>query len=232
MARSVCSASSRCSINHFEDAVDDSPWAIRSVQAPTMPCRRSSLSSVVTSRFMVELRCIGGYCCYRRLLWGLQRPTQAVVACSVGHGRLSELQSRLHRFWPRAGSEAGQHVENVLGTERTGLNNQIDRHQHLLQSSGWHRSEYLCHDLVTAVMAHQTELQFLQRLGHIGKGGAVSQGARFALHQIDVVLPVVNGVTPISRTLMAGHHCVPGHHADARGIETVSYTHLTLPTNR
>src|SRR5665647_893338 len=117
MARSVCSASSRCSINHFEDAVDDSPWAIKSVQAPTMPCRRSSLSSVVTSRFMVELHCIGGYCCCQGLLWGLQRPTQAVVACSVGLGRLLQPQRRLHRFWPRAGSEPGQHVEDVLGTE-------------------------------------------------------------------------------------------------------------------
>ena len=46
IARSVCSACSKCSISHLEAAICDSPWASRSVQALTMPSRRSSLRGI------------------------------------------------------------------------------------------------------------------------------------------------------------------------------------------
>ena len=50
----------KCSINHFEDAIPGSPWAVKSSQAPAMPRRRSSLSSVRTSLRMTDLHGVCG----------------------------------------------------------------------------------------------------------------------------------------------------------------------------
>jgi hypothetical protein len=49
----------------------------------------------------------------------------------------------------------------VLGTERTGLNDQFHLHQHRIQSSSGHCGEHLCHHLVTTVMTHQAQLEHL-----------------------------------------------------------------------
>jgi hypothetical protein len=52
MARSVCSACSKCSISHCDAATAASSCSVRSIQAPTMPCKRSSLSSAAISRMV------------------------------------------------------------------------------------------------------------------------------------------------------------------------------------
>src|SRR3989338_2830226 len=116
MARSVCSACNKCSINHLEDPVDVVPWSIKSFQALDMPCNRSSLSSVVTSR-MVDLLSVA-------------HASQAVVTTGVGQRCLIELQARLHARWPWTGIEPRQHIEDVLGIECAGFDHQFHCHQY------------------------------------------------------------------------------------------------------
>ena len=65
---------------------------------------------------------------------------------------------------------------------------------HRLQAVSRYTVEYLRHGFVAPVVTHQPLAQAQQRWRHIGKGSPVSQGARLALYQRDVVLPVVADV--------------------------------------
>ena len=88
----------KCSINHFEDAIPGSPWAVKSSQAPTMPRRRSSLSSVMTSLRMADLHGVADQ---------VHHAAQAVVPTGVGQRRLLELQGGFHRLRRWRGVESG-----------------------------------------------------------------------------------------------------------------------------
>src|ERR1035441_9675455 len=122
MPRSLFSACSKCSINHFDDAVDVAPWAIKSVQALAMPCKRRALSTVAIS-IMIALHrvchLVGCLVCHR-----VVDTSQAVVPAGVGQWHLLELQACLHACRNRAGIQARQHILNMLGTEYAGLDHQ------------------------------------------------------------------------------------------------------------
>jgi len=87
-----------------------------------------------------------------------------------------------------------------------------------------------------AGVAQQAELELLQGGEHVGKGRAVAQGTGFALHQCDVVLPIIHSMPPVDDPLMAGDHGITGHHADARrvqpGTHAISQHGGTAPRGR
>ena len=137
MARSVCSACSRCSINHFDVAIPVSPRATQSVQALARPLRRNSLSSVG---------------CHSAC-WAFRLRAQAVVANRVGLWGLREFQARLDAIRLRLGVQPDQHIENVLDAECARFHHPLHGHQHRLQSSRGHAGEHLRHDFVATCTA-------------------------------------------------------------------------------
>ena len=110
------------------------------------------------------------------------------VSTGVGQRRLLELQGGFHRFRRWCGVESGQHIEDVFGAERAGLDDQFHRDKNGLQPRCGHGGEHLGHDPVSARVAQQALSQSLQRRWQVGKGRAVAQRTGLALHQVNVVL--------------------------------------------
>ena len=54
----------------------------------------------------------------------------------------------------------------------------------------------------------------LERLGHASKRSTVAKTAGFALHQADVVLPVIKGLTALKAATVPGYPLAIGHHSD------------------
>jgi hypothetical protein len=82
-----------------------------------MPCRRSSLSSVVTSSRMVDL-----------LL-----ATQAVVAAVLASGASLSCKCGLDARWLGRGIEPCHDIEDVFGAQRAGFHHQFHGHQHRIE---------------------------------------------------------------------------------------------------
>ena len=99
----------------------------------------------------------------------------------------------------------------MLGAHRAALQHQAHGHQHRFQPGRRHGRQHLRHHPVAALPAHQRTLQMDQGLGQVGKRRTVAQHAWLALHQRDVVLPVVAGLAPVAQAFVASHHLVVGH---------------------
>ena len=58
-----------------------------------------------------------------------------------------------------------------------------------------------------------------QRPGQVQEGRAVAQRAGLALHQLDVVLPVVGGVAAVEQPSVAGHDRIPADHVHPHRVQ-------------
>jgi hypothetical protein len=65
-----------------------------------------------------------------------------------------------------------------------------------VKTGPWHDGQHLRHHAVTSRIAQQGSAQLLQRLGHVGEGRTVAQGAWLPLDQRDV------GNSPTSTVLV------------------------------
>eukprot|EP01038_Epipyxis_sp_PR26KG_P017796 gene17797-24838_t len=148
---------------------------------------------------------------------------QSVITRGVGLGRLGELQGRLRLRRRGRVVQAGQHVAHVLNanaaTGGPAFEYQLDGHQHRFQPGLRHHGQHLCHDPVSSRVPEQRLAQTQQRRRKVQERRAIAQCARLALHQVDVVLPVVAGLATARQPGMAGYDGVRGRHIDSLGID-------------
>jgi hypothetical protein len=144
---------------------------------------------------------------------------QAVVAARVGTRCLVQTQRRLHLIRRRARVQPPEDVEHVLGADGAGLQHQLGGYEHGVQAGSGHRREHLRHHAVASRAAQQRLLQGQQRRGHVGERRAVAQHAGLALHQRDVVLPVVAGLAAVAQARVAGDDLVLCHDDHPRGVQ-------------
>mmetsp|Transcript_44314 Transcript_44314/g.78330 ORF Transcript_44314/g.78330 Transcript_44314/m.78330 type:complete len:366 (+) Transcript_44314:5222-6319(+) len=81
-----------------------------------------------------------------------------------------------------------------------------------------HGRQHLSHDAVAARVAQQMALQRLQHLRHDLEGRAVAQCPGLALHQRDVVLPVVEGQVALEAAGVPGHLDAVCHQHQGVGV--------------
>lgn len=111
-----------------------------------------------------------------------------------------------------------QHVQYVFATDGTGLENQRHRDQHGLQSVDRDGGQHLGHGPTHVWLAQQGLLQRAQRFGHGQERRAVAQRAGLALHDGDVVLPVVVSAIALEAPLVARDHGIAYHHDQLKGV--------------
>ena len=86
----------------------------------------------------------------------------------------------------------------MFRTERTGFDHQFHGDQYRVEPMDGDGGQHLRHHLISTWVSHQPAPQLLKRRRHVGKGGTVSQRPWLALHQWDVVLPVIADLSSLS----------------------------------
>lgn len=100
--------------------------------------------------------------------------------------------------------EPGQHIAYILGADAAGRRRSF-KHQGLAQPQQWSR--------------------------HVQKRRTVSQSIRLSLHQIDVVLPVVIGLTGTRHPGVTGHNGVVRRNRNTNGVQPGA-DHVSSPFAR
>ena len=107
--------------------------------------------------------------------------TQTVVTLRIGNRRLTDDQDGIDREiglgWML---QAGEDILDMLGAQHPGFEDKLDGDQHGFQAVQRHGSQHPRHDPVAAFVLEQAASKPLQRLWHVSKRRAITQGAGLA----------------------------------------------------
>jgi hypothetical protein len=87
-----------------------------------------------------------------------------------------------------------QDVENMGFGSHPSIKCQLDRAEYRLLIMMEHECQYLCHLPIATWPLEDLPLQFLERLGELGKGRAITQGTGLALDNRQIMVPVIDSL--------------------------------------
>ena len=125
---------------------------------------------------------------------------QRIVAFDVGPRLLGAIpEPAAHRSWRNlsrlAVNQPVQEVQDVGLRGNAGFQRHLDGAEHRLLIVLQHKGEDFHHLPVAARVLEEMTLQVPEGIRHLGEGGAIAQGARFALDDRQIVPPVVDRST-------------------------------------